>query len=124
MKVGFDVIDVTEISTALETFGFRYLQKVSSPREFREYQQMDRPVVSTIAQRFALKEAVVKALPALSGAMSWRDLDVQLDDGVWSLSPSERANNRLRLDWPSSIHVSVSVNRSRAWACVVVDTEE
>ncbi len=57
-RVGIDVVEVAEISAAIDRFGARYVERVYTTREIADCGGDPR----RLAARWAAKEAVVKAL--------------------------------------------------------------
>lgn len=59
--IGTDIVDIERIQTVLERQGERFVQRILTPAERAEYQRRGEPV-AFLANRFAGKEAVAKAL--------------------------------------------------------------
>ena len=69
MGVGIDMVDVAEVTSALERHGRHYLDRVYAPAEQAETASMSpRRMREYLAGRFAAKEAVLKALRPPAGA--------------------------------------------------------
>lgn len=74
VRIGCDLVALSEIDESLAAFGDRFLRRVFTPREI-EYSNGPhlRP---RLAARFAAKEAVVKALAITDAATPPRDIEV------------------------------------------------
>jgi len=59
--IGTDIVDIERIQTVLERQGERFVQRILTSAEQAEYQRRGAPV-KFLANRFAGKEAVAKAL--------------------------------------------------------------
>lgn len=59
--IGTDIVAVARMASALERFGERFARRILAPEEFADYCQASRPA-HFLAKRYAVKEAVVKAL--------------------------------------------------------------
>src|SRR5581483_11478409 len=69
---GIDLIEIDRIGRTLERFGTRFLDRVYTPNE----QRYCRGRVERLAGRFAVKEAVSKALGIGIRRIRWRDVEV------------------------------------------------
>jgi holo-[acyl-carrier protein] synthase len=79
MRSGVDVIEIRRIRAALDRHGRRFLQRVYTDREIACYGGR----VSSLAARWAAKEAVAKALGMGIGVIRWRDIEIlNGDDGA------------------------------------------
>lgn len=75
LRVGIDLIEVARVQRSLERFGDRFLARIYTTQE-RAY--CDGRAVS-LAGRFAVKEAVAKALGTGIGAVCWQEIEVVND---------------------------------------------
>ena len=74
--VGVDIIKVTRIERAVAVWGERFLSRVYTDEELARYRRR----VSSLASRFAAKEAVIKVLGGLSDGFRWREIEITSDD--------------------------------------------
>jgi holo-[acyl-carrier protein] synthase len=72
IHVGVDMIELERIERMLERYGDRFLQRVYTPAEIA----CCRGRVSSLAARWAAKEAVSKALGTGWRGISWTDIEV------------------------------------------------
>jgi holo-[acyl-carrier protein] synthase len=70
--IGTDIIEISRIEKAIERWGDRFLQRIYTNREIKLYQKHP----SSLAARFAAKEAVIKALDASNQGVSLRDIEI------------------------------------------------
>jgi len=73
--IGVDIIEVARIEKAIACWGERVLQRVYTDSELKLCCNNS----SSLAVRFAGKEAVIKALGGLSLGFSWREIEILSD---------------------------------------------
>jgi len=74
---GIDIVEISRIRDVLDRHGARFLNRVFTPAE-SEYCRSQAVPAQHLAGRFAVKEAVLKALgTGWSGRMRWRDIEVK-----------------------------------------------
>lgn len=71
LRVGVDVVLVSDVADSIATFGSRYLDRIYSPRELADCAGD----ASRLAARFAVKEAVTKALAPSDAPGWWREIE-------------------------------------------------
>lgn len=124
MGVGIDMVDVAEVTSALERHGRHYLDRVYAPAEQAETASMSpRRMREYLAGRFAAKEAVLKALRPPAGAAA--TLTQIVVTGAGGAPRVELAGNLLAW-WRSSGHgpVDVSISHTRVMAVAVARTDQ
>lgn len=72
IQSGIDAVEIRRFEEVLERYGERFLQRVFTAQEIERYRLRS----SSLAARFAAKEAVSKALGCGIGAVSWLDIEV------------------------------------------------
>jgi holo-[acyl-carrier protein] synthase len=73
LRVGTDLIEIVRIEEAVHRWGERFLERIFTPDERVTYSER----ISSLAARFAAKEAASKALgTGLMTEMSWTDIEV------------------------------------------------
>ncbi len=70
--VGIDLVEIDDVREALRMHGERYLRRIYTEREIAE--SRGRP--ERLAERFAAKEAALKALRQADEAIPWRAIEV------------------------------------------------
>jgi len=73
---GVDLIDIARVRDVIQRQGERFIKRVFTEVE----QQESGGRVSSLAARFAAKEAVAKALGSGIGDVSWLDIEVRSDE--------------------------------------------
>ncbi len=115
LRTGVDLIDIDRIRAALERHGGRFVARIFTEAEQRESGRR----ASSLAARFAAKEAVAKALGCGIGDVSWLDIEIRSDENkapyLVLRGEAERRANELGL---SNWSVSLSHTESQAVAFV------
>ena len=75
VTVGVDMIENERVARSMERFGDRFMNRIFTEQE----QQHCEGRVPSLAGRFAIKEAVAKALGTGVGDMNWTDIEVVND---------------------------------------------
>ena len=70
--IGIDIIDIVRIKEAIDHLGERFLHRIYTEPELRQCRNNP----STLASRFAGKEAVMKALGTGIKGISWREIEI------------------------------------------------
>jgi len=117
--VGVDVVELGRLQEAVGKWGDVFLQKIFTGREIR-YARSKKDPLPHIAARFAVKEAVAKALATgWSGGFRWKDVEVEND---LSGKPSVILYGRLKeLLAGSRILISISHSESVVVAFAVIE---
>ena len=77
--IGVDVVEIGRIETVVSRWGETFLSKTFTESELAYAQSKSNPLPH-IAARFAVKEAVAKALATgWSGGFRWKDVEVRND---------------------------------------------
>jgi len=113
-SIGIDIIEIKRIESAVNRGRERFLRRVYTETELRACR--DRP--SSLASRFAAKEAVMKVLGTGGIGIAWREIEILTgDDGRPSVRLHGRASDKAaRLDLKE---VSISLSDSREYAVAV-----
>lgn len=69
---GVDIIEIERVETSLSRFGSRFLNRLFTPQE----QAQCAGKAASLAGRYAVKEAVSKALGAGIGSTKWTDIEI------------------------------------------------
>ncbi len=117
-SLGIDLIEIKRVKTVLEKWGKRFLQRVYTPREV-EYCSRKRHPETSLAGRFAAKEAVMKALgTGLSSGVTWKDIEV-INDGKGKPEVSVHGKTK-RILGKRKILISISHTKEDAIAQAVI----
>lgn len=76
LRTGVDLIEINRVADAVERHGDRFLNRVFTELEQRECNGR----ISSLAVRFAAKEAAAKALGCGIGDVSWLEIEVRSDE--------------------------------------------
>ena len=113
--IGIDVVEIPRMQRAIDAWGDHFLNKIFTDRELG-YARSKKNPTHHIAARFAVKEAVAKALSTgWSGGFRWKDVEVENDPAG---KPSVILYGRVK-DLLTGRRVMVSISHSDA---VVVAT--
>ncbi|HEV8538345.1 MAG TPA: holo-ACP synthase [Bacteroidota bacterium] len=117
--IGIDVVEVSRVQRAINQWGIIFLHKIFTPRELA-YAESKKNPTPHIAARFAVKEAVAKALSTgWSGGFRWKDVEVENDV---SGKPSVLLYGRVKeLLHGSKILVSISHSENVVVAFAVIE---
>ena len=107
--IGLDLVRVDRVRTAAERWKDRFINRVFTETERRYCFERSSPYAS-LAARFAVKEAVLKALgTGWSQGIRWVDIEVRNDSsGRPSAKIGGRTEQLLRERGATSIHISLS----------------
>ena len=112
--IGVDIIEIARIERAIACWGGRFLQRVYTDSEL----ELCRNQSSSLAVRFAGKEAVIKALGGLSQGFSWKDIEI-LSDSTGRPVVSLHGKARLQADYLHLENLAISLSHSREYAIAV-----
>ena len=113
--VGVDTIEIPRIRQALDAFGDHFRHRIFTPGEQAYCRARRGAEASSLAVRWAAKEAFAKCV-RLDPAPHWVDVEVVMEDGRPSLRLSERLAARVGAH---RFFVSLSHDRTAAVAFVV-----
>jgi len=104
--VGTDILKIDRIEAVVERLGDRFVQRILTQTEREEYNSSSQPN-RLLAKRFAVKEAVAKALgTGIGRGVSWQDIQLEHnEDGAPQVKLSggaqrvaaERGANRVEI---------------------------
>ena len=116
LSSGIDLIEINRIAATLDRFGDRFLNRVFTTNE----QRYCRGRVERLAGRFAVKEAVSKALGIGIRRIRWRDIEVLPNlEGKPMVTLSGRALVEAGRRGVVGIDVSITHSRELAAATAV-----
>ena len=108
LSTGIDMIEIERIARALNRFGARFANRIFTVEE----QKHCHGRVPSLAGRFAVKEAVAKALGTGIGDMRWLDIEVIND---------ERGRPQLHLH--NNAHTIAQAQGLTTWSISLAHTE-
>lgn len=127
--IGTDLIDIRRIEEILKKFPARFINRIFNPEEVKSI-ECSKNLSRTCAKRFAVKEAVLKALgTGLNNGISWHDIHLKhLPSGQPYITLSGRALDYLLLKIKHGntpdIHVSITDEWPYAQAFVIISIKD
>ena len=116
--VGIDITEIARIKQAIGRWGEGFLHRIYTDLELELYHK--RP--SSLAARFAGKEAVIKALGMKKGGISWREIEILSDSSgrplVRLYGKAQNQASDLGLDM-----LTISLSHSKEYAVAFVAGE-
>ncbi|MDO8717065.1 MAG: holo-ACP synthase [Dehalococcoidales bacterium] len=115
-SLGVDIIEISRIEKTLERWGQRFMERIFTEAEIN----LTRSKPSSLASRFAAKEAVMKTLGTGVNGVSWREIEILSDDrGKPLVCLYGKARSRAGELGLSGLAVSLSDSREYAVAFVI-----
>ena len=120
--IGVDIVDIGRIQSLLDRYGERFLARVYTGAE-AEYAMRGANKAERLAGRFAVKEAVMKALgTGKSQGILWRDVEtVRGRFGKPEVHLHGQAVKWAKLRSGGSVHVSITHDGGKALAFVILE---
>ena len=119
VKCGIDIIEISRIKESIESLGQRFLNKIYTDKEIEYCESKGRAKYEHYAARFAVKEAVFKAVSEEvkdKYSILWKDIETLNDENGRPRTEILFLSNK-RLE---NIDVSISHCKEYAVANVVV----
>ncbi|MFC1992803.1 holo-ACP synthase [Chloroflexota bacterium] len=114
--IGTDIIEIARIEQAISHWGESFLHRVYTDPELKLYQNQP----SSLAARFAGKEAVIKAIGQPSGGINWREIEIVSDpDGKPLVNLYGKAQNQAASLGIRELAISLSHSKENAIAFVI-----
>lgn len=122
LGVGIDITDIDRIRASMTRHGDRFLERFLNPEELTYCRSQADPARSAAA-RWAAKEAVAKAFGTGFGQeLGWKDLEVvRHETGAPAIRLHGKANDLMRRRRASSLHVSLTHEKTHAAAVAVLE---
>ena len=117
--IGIDIIEIARIQRAMNQWGEAFLRRVYTDLELRLCDRKS----SSLAARFAGKEAVMKALGTGTKGISWREIEILADSsGKPSVHLHGNAQNQADGLGLAKLAISLSHSKEHAIAFVIGET--
>ncbi|MEO0203222.1 MAG: holo-ACP synthase [candidate division WOR-3 bacterium] len=118
MNVGIDIVEIDRIKRLYERFGKKFLERIFTDNEI-SYCFSRKKVFHSLAGRFAIKEAVLKALEiGMTSGFSFKDIEViNVDKG----KPIVILSNKLKY-LLNGRNIEISISHSENYAigiCII-----
>lgn len=124
VSIGTDICSLARIETAWQRFGDRFVERLLSPQERRDFYALAVPNrAGYLCKRFAAKEALSKALGSGIGAgISWQHMEVRRHRGAApEVVLTGAAKARADAMGVERIHLSLSDEKDFAVAFVIFE---
>ena len=116
-SIGVDIVEIERVELAIKRGGERFLRRVYTETELRTCQ--GRP--SSLASRFAAKEAVMKVLGTGGTGIAWREIEILTgNDGRPLVKLYGQALNKAAKLNLKELSVSLSDSKQYAIAVAIV----
>jgi holo-[acyl-carrier protein] synthase len=116
--IGIDIIEIARIEMAIARWGESFLRRVYTDIELG----FCRKKLSSLAARFAGKEAVIKALGAKNKGIGWREIEILSDSSgkplVRLYGKAQNQANGLGL-----VNLAITLSHSKEYAIAFVTGE-
>ena len=118
--IGVDIIEIDRIQKAIARWGETFLQRVYTESELELYRKKP----SSLAARFACKEAVMKLLGTGRNGINWREIEtLSHPSGKPEVNLHGKAQSKAKELGLKEIAVSLSHSREYAIAMVTGETK-
>lgn len=120
--IGIDLIEISRIERVYARFGKRFLHKILSISEYKYF--LLQPSLSSLAARFAAKEAAVKALgTGFSEGVAFKHIEIlSLSNGKPILYLHDIAEEKAKELHVTNILVTLTHNHTTAGAVVIFES--
>jgi holo-[acyl-carrier protein] synthase len=117
-SVGTDIIEIRRIEQAILSWQDSFLRRIYTEAELQSCHNR----ASSLAARFAAKEAVIKALGTGTNEVKWRDIEILSDSqGAPVVQLHARARSKAKENGITKFSVTLSHCREYAVAVVIGD---
>ncbi len=114
--IGVDIVEIERVESAIKRWGDRFLNRIYTETELKICQ--DR--LSSLASRFAAKEAVMKVLGTGGRGIGWREIEILTGaDGRPSVKLYGQALNKAEELNLKELSVSLSDSKQHAVAVAI-----
>ena len=118
--IGVDIIEIARIREAISRWKERFLHRVFTDAELGLYREEP----SSLAARFAAKEAVWKAIGNSNRGIGWKDIEILSEpDGKPSVRLYGKARNQADSLSLNNLAISLSHSREYAIAFIIGETK-
>lgn len=115
--IGTDICDISRIERLYNKAKERFPRRLLTESEYRHFQASNNKV-KLLAKRFAIKEAIAKALGTGIGAqLSFQDIEIQREHG-------QRPRVMLKKDTFKHLHIHISVSDEQHYALAYAIAEK
>ena len=124
LRFGLDLVPVAAVRDSMEQQGVRYLQRIYTAAEIEASRGPRGTDPSRLAERFAVKEATLKVLPAADEGLDFRSIELVCHaDGSLEVALHGRAAELAAAAGVTRLRVSVTRDDRLAAAVVAAELE-
>jgi holo-[acyl-carrier protein] synthase len=118
--IGIDIVEIVRMEKAVDQWGNAFLERIFTPNELAYAKSKALPG-QHLAGRFAVKEAVAKALASgWSGGFRWKDVEVENDP---SGKPAVAVHGAVKVALGDRrLLISISHSGAVAVACAIIES--
>ena len=119
VKCGIDIIEISRVQKSIDNLGVSFLNKIFTEKEIEYCEKKGKSRYEHYAARFAVKEAVFKALSEMVNdkySITWKDIETMNDEQGRPRVEISNINNNIIED----IDISISHCKEYAIANAVV----
>ena len=119
VKCGIDIIEISRVQKSIDNLGVSFLNKIFTEKEIEYCEKKGKSRYEHYAARFAVKEAVFKALSEMVNdkySITWKDIETTNDEQGRPRVEISNINNNIIED----IDISISHCKEYAIANAVV----
>ena len=126
LRFGLDLVAIDSVEQSLADNADRYLDRVYTPGEIAASRSAGRPDARRLAERFAVKEATLKVLPAATEGIDFRAIELvcDADTGRPAIVVHGRAADLAEGSGVRRLAVSISSDDRLAAAAVVAEVDD
>ena len=118
IPVGIDIIEIHRVEQAILSWQDSFLRRIYTEAELKNCHNR----ASSLAARFAAKEAVMKALGTGAKGVSWRDIEILVNsEGAPVVQLHDRAERKAEENGIAKLSVTMSHCKEYAVAFVIGD---
>ena len=118
--VGIDIMEINRVERAMVRWGDRFLHRVYTEAELKQSHRKP----SSLAARFASKEAVMKLLGTGKNGIGWRDIETLSEpSGKPSVHLCGKAQAQAKSLGIDRLAISLSHSREYTIACIIGDNK-
>ena len=115
-SIGIDIVEIERVESAIKQWGKRFLNRIYTEAELRTCQDE----FSSLASRFAAKEAVMKVLGTGGIGIGWHEIEILTsDDGKPSVKLYGQAWDKATELNLKEVSVSLSDSKQHAVAVAI-----
>lgn len=121
--IGTDIVEIKRIERSIEKWEDKFLSRIFCEQEITYAQSKEAFFASSLAARFAAKEAVLKALGTGLSGSSWQEIEITSQNSIPGVVLRGAVKTRADSLGISQVHLSLSHCGEYALAFAVAEGE-